>query len=106
MAQRQEKNYINGMFVKRIDGKFGPQLLVSLNDEALSQINDLPSDEKGFRRLVMSPQKDDETKLSTYENDYKRESYSGGPSGGDSSFKPKSSFGGGGGAKKKSPWGK
>jgi len=64
------KNYIKGIFAKSLETKFGALVNLDINDDAIEQLKSLPKNERGMRRLTMSPQKNDNTKWSVYENDY------------------------------------
>lgn len=67
MAQ-SSKNYINGAFAKKV-GDYD-MINLDLSEDAIKAIQALPKNEKGFRKLTLGAQRDDNTKYSLYENTY------------------------------------
>ncbi len=74
------KNYIKGLYANNRVNNFGStEINIDLNDEAIEHLKSLPKNEKGYRKITISPQKD-ATKSSVYENTYIPKSNAGGNS--------------------------
>lgn len=57
-------DYINGIYMKKKEGKYGEYFVISLKPEALENIKKLEANADGFRVLIASPQKADQNKFS------------------------------------------
>ncbi len=67
----QNKNYIKGMYANnRINNFNNSETNISFTDEAIDSLKSLPKDEKGYRKITITPQKNDPSKSSVYENTY------------------------------------
>lgn len=68
----QPKNYLNGIFVKKKTGQYGEFFSIGIKKkEFIEQLQRLQEDGKGFVNLTMTPQRDDASKYSVYEDNWK-----------------------------------
>lgn len=56
--------YINGVYIKRKEGKYGEYFVISFKEEGIAALKALPSNSDGFRVVIASPQKADKDKFS------------------------------------------
>ncbi len=61
------KNYIKGTYANTRNTPFGEEINLDYTDDAIEHLKSLPKNEKGYRRLTISRQKDP-AKWSVYEN--------------------------------------
>jgi len=57
-------DYLNGVFMKKKDGKYGEYYVISLKDEGIENLRKLDKNQDGFRTIIASPRKDDANKYS------------------------------------------
>ncbi|MEY3400675.1 MAG: hypothetical protein RLZZ86_278 [Cyanobacteriota bacterium] len=57
-------DYINGVYIKRKEGKYGEYFVISFKEEGLASLKALPNNQDGFRVVIASPQKADPNKFS------------------------------------------
>lgn len=57
-------DYINGVYMKRKEGKYGEYFVISFKEEGLQALKSLASNTDGFRVVIASPQKADKDKFS------------------------------------------
>jgi hypothetical protein len=63
MINNMEK-YVNGMFMKRKNGKYGEYFVISVKEEAFESLRNIEANSDGFRTIIASPKKDDNDKFS------------------------------------------
>ncbi len=57
-------DYLNGVFMKKKDGKYGEYFVISFKDDGLQNLKNLEPNQDGFRTVIASPRKDDANKYS------------------------------------------
>lgn len=60
----QNKEYINGVFITRAQGKFGEYFQIGITEEGLKALSELPKSEAGYRNASAYPRKDNKDKFS------------------------------------------
>lgn len=57
-------DYVNGVYMKEKDGKYGKYFVLSFKDEGLKNLMALEPNADGFRTIIASSRKDDPAKFS------------------------------------------
>lgn len=57
-------DYVNGVYMKEKEGKYGKYFVLSFKEEGLQNLLALQANQDGFRTVIASPRKDDKAKYS------------------------------------------
>ncbi len=71
---KQAKQYMNGVFVTKVEGSYGPFFRMGIKkEEFIKNLNALEADAKGFVNFTMSEQRADASKYSVAVDTWKPE---------------------------------
>lgn len=74
MAQTANRNFVNGIFVKRVwqdpDDPERELFSIGVTDEFIESVRALPVNKGGFRNMKMGTQRGDATRMSVWEEDF------------------------------------
>jgi hypothetical protein len=57
-------DYVNGVYMKEKDGKYGKYFVLSFKEDGLKNLMQIEPNQDGFRTIIASPRKDDPSKFS------------------------------------------